>query len=126
MVEKRPEQFITEIDYEMYGVLVNKLTNIIKNQNIKFTGVYGVERGGVAIALHLSHNLGIPYLTQPKDGCLICDDIADSGKTLLRISSEFKNIKTATIYYKEKSVIIPEYWLEELADSVWLQFPWEY
>ena len=53
-----------------------------KYKNKKFTGVYGIPRGGLCLAVSLSHYLNIPLLELPQDNCLIVDDIYDSGKTL--------------------------------------------
>ncbi|MDH5401019.1 MAG: phosphoribosyltransferase [Candidatus Heimdallarchaeota archaeon] len=60
---------------------------------------------------------------------LIVDDIADSGLSLeLAINSlEEKGcneIKTVTLYYKEQSKIIPDYYATKT--NAWVIFPWEY
>ena len=50
---------------------------------IPVTGVYGFPRGGLPLAVALSHRLGVPLVpgaTAP--GTLIVDDIHDTGRTL--------------------------------------------
>ena len=42
------------------------------------SGVYGVPRGGLVLAVCLSHRLGIPLLEQPQAGCLVVDDIYET------------------------------------------------
>ena len=47
------------------------------------TGVYGFPRGGLPLAVALSHRLGVPLVTTPAaPGTLIVDDIHDTGQTL--------------------------------------------
>ena len=46
------------------------------------SGVYGVPRGGLVLAVCLSHRLGIPLLEQPQAGCLVVDDIYETGRTV--------------------------------------------
>lgn len=61
---------------------------------------------------------------------LIVDDLADSGKTFVFVTSLFKEklknatIKTAALYYKPShSIFKPDYYVAETAD--WIVFPWE-
>ncbi len=63
---------------------------------------------------------------------LIFDDIADCGETLQesvkqikKIDSDAKNVDTATIFYKQKSVITPTYYSKKITNDVWINFPWE-
>lgn len=47
------------------------------------TGVYGFPRGGLPLAVALSHRLGAPLVSAPSaPGTLIVDDIHDTGRTL--------------------------------------------
>jgi hypoxanthine phosphoribosyltransferase len=60
---------------------------------------------------------------------LICDDIADSGRTLEfladKISTypQIKRFTTVTLYYKAHSVFIPDFYVIET--NKWVVFPWE-
>jgi hypoxanthine phosphoribosyltransferase len=63
---------------------------------------------------------------------LLVDDIADSGiclkesiSTIRKLDSDAKNIDTATIYYKPKSVIVPTFYDKEVSNESWVWFPWE-
>lgn len=92
-------------------------------------GVYGIPRGGACLAVLFSHLLKIEYLDKPREGCLICDDIADTGQTLL----QYKDLPGVTFYTdvaKETARKQPDYYgkfIPELdADSAaWIEFPWE-
>ena len=57
---------------------------------------------------------------------LIADDVADTGKTLELVQREISEYvaeaRTAVLYYKPRSVIVPEYiWA---TTSRWINFPW--
>ena len=59
---------------------------------------------------------------------LVVDDVADTGESLRLVRSHLEEqgateVKTATIYYKPWSVIIPDYYEKET--SSWIIFPWE-
>ena len=59
---------------------------------------------------------------------LVVDDVADSGESLVAVYNSLKarnteSVKTATIYYKPRSAIKPDYFAEET--TAWVIFPWE-
>jgi len=75
-----------------------------------------------------------PVITQPVSvsvrakKLLIVDDIADTGESLKVVTAHLaehgaSEIKVATIYYKEFSVTLPDFY-EKQVDS-WVVFPWE-
>jgi len=77
---------------------------------------------------------GEPVITQPvsvsvkRKKLLVVDDVADTGESLRLVRSHLEEqgateVKTATIYYKPWSVIIPDYYEKET--SSWVIFPWE-
>ena len=91
-------------------------------KNKKFVGVYGFPRGGICLAVALSHSLEIPLLKEPKDNSLIVDDIYDTGYTLEKI----KHLKGSEAYVwisKKK----PTWWnsYKYINDNEWIIFPWE-
>ena len=77
---------------------------------------------------------GKPAITQPVSvlvegkRVLVVDDVADTGESLRLVRSHLEEqgateVKTATIYYKPWSVIIPDYYEKETRS--WIIFPWE-
>ena len=58
----------------------------------EINSIYGIARGGLVLAVLLSHRLQLPIVE--KDGInlrtLIVDDISDSGETLLEFEKGFK------------------------------------
>ncbi len=77
---------------------------------------------------------GKPVITQPVSvsvkgkKLLVMDDVADTGESLRLVQLHLKEqgateVKTATIYYKPWSIIIPDYYEKETRS--WIIFPWE-
>lgn len=100
----------------------------ILNQHAKFTGVYGLARGGLIPAIMISYKLGIPLLQAPCRGCIIVDDIADTGRSLSHyILNRTNDVKyfIATVYYSKQSIVRPDYYMREKEDDRWVVFPWE-
>lgn len=89
-----------------------------------FTGVYGMPRGGLTLAVMVSHALGIPMLMAPCKNCLIIDDIVDSGAALQKKHSEGYFI--ASMFYSEETASFePDIWMFQKRGE-WVVFPWEY
>ena len=102
--------------------------------------VIGLTRGGLIPAVILSHMYNdipvIPISYSSTDGAgdnknhnnelptiaqintLIIDDIADSGRTLHEVSSYYMHqgasVQTASLYYKEGSMIQPNFFWQEI------------
>jgi GTP cyclohydrolase IA len=67
------------INDEFEGMFVR---NEVDDLEKEYTGVFGVPRGGTLIALELARALELPLLDNPIDGCLVVDDLIDSGRTM--------------------------------------------
>lgn len=101
-----------------------------KYREANLPGVFGIPRGGLIPAVMISHALNIPLLMAPVEGCLIVDDICDSGESLIHYVKDSsgtgkKKYHIATIYYKEGAVVTPDLFLYTKKDNTWLVFPWE-
>lgn len=96
--------------------------------NHKFTGVYGPPRGGCIPAVMVSHKLKIPMLAAPADGCLIVDDICDTGSAMQKYDSikKERNYTIATICYKPQSTVEPDFYMITVENDIWVVFPWEF
>ena len=91
----------------------------------KFNSIYGPPRGGLVLAVKLSHLLEIPLIVSKDDitpRTLIVDDITDTGKTMEKFRQ--KGNKIATIFYHKQSTVIPDKWFFEKTDK-WVIYPWE-
>ena len=93
----------------------------------KFNSVYGIPRGGLVLAVKLSHLLDVPLVLNQEDitgRTLIVDDIADSGGTIARFKSALGgHCAVATIYKGENFRITPDFFLRMKHE--WIIFPWE-
>merc|ERR1711965_1156689 len=74
----------------------DKSVDYIANQckEIKLTGIYGVPRGGLCLAVALSHKLNIQLIEKPLKDSLIVDDVYETGITL----RNFKNIEGVNFF----------------------------
>ena len=89
---------------------------------LNFSAIYGVPRGGLCIAVALSHKLKKNLISEPKENVLIVDDVYETGITL----NTYKNIEGAkffVLFSKEN----PTWWnsLHISEKSEWIVFPWE-
>lgn len=92
-----------------------------------YTGEAGMERGEIAVARHITMTtdaLG--------DRVLLVDDLVDSGVTLDVVRRhlqgeypEIKAIRTAVIWYKACSDVVPDFYASYLPESPWIHQPFE-
>jgi GTP cyclohydrolase IA len=81
--------------------------------------VHGVPRGGCTPAAVLARLWGVPLLDAPEDGCLVVDDLIDSGFTMQHYLSNF-DCEFDALFRKPHSPEGPQVEMEG-----WLVFPWE-
>jgi len=126
MVEKREEQKIVEISYHQFDGLmhnlVRKVNRFIDSRKTKFTGFYGIPRGGLPIAVHLSHHCNLPLLNEPKRNCIIVEDIIDSGSSTCVY---YKKYPIVSLFYKKGAKTKPTIGIREIRDKDWIVFSWE-
>ena len=84
---------------------------------LEFSGIYGVPRGGLCLAVALSHKLNIKLISTPIKNSLIVDDIYETGHTL----TTFKDIEGA-MFFVLFSKIKPTWWnsVFVLEESEWI------
>ena len=89
---------------------------------LKFSGIYGIPRGGLCLAVALSHKLKINLISEPKKNSLIVDDVYQTGVTL----KNFKDIE-GVMFFVLFSKIKPTWWntVHLTEKSEWIVFPWE-
>lgn len=109
---------------------VESFVNDISAEGGEYTGVYGLPRGGLVLAVMFSNKMKIPMLMSPAPGCLIVDDICDTGESLLHYfknsSGEVRQDYTiATMYYKENELGVVPNMFKHFKEDKWIVFPWE-
>ena len=117
------------ITWEGYDSYIDSITNWVKTSDLNLGAVYGLPRGGLPIAVSLSHRLHLPLLMDYYDRkivtdkkILVVDDIADTGHTLKDFENKHNII--CTFHYHEQSIIEPDYWIHKKDDD-WIVYPWE-
>ncbi len=98
-----------------------------KIDSTKYSGIYGVPRGGLVPAVMLAHRLNIP-IVESKDitnNTLFVEDIVDSGAKTKELKQNYPNIKIATLYKRYTSKEHPTYIGKEINHDDYLVFPWE-
>ena len=120
----------TFITWKEYDDMVDKIAIYAQQYPSGEIGaVYGLPRGGLPIAVSLSHKLGLPLLMNYYDRkvvtrkkVLVVDDIADTGHTLKDFDSPHNII--CTMHYHQDSITKPNYYIELKGDK-WIVYPWE-
>ncbi len=130
-----PEINQYKVTWNKYDYDIRVLAGLIafKHINQKLL-IYPVMRGGMAIALHLSHllpNSEIALDMNEKTGkftqYLIVDDVSDTGNTLLKVTKLFKKKRkkfiVATLYRKSFTKYEPDFYFQTI--NKWIVYPWE-
>lgn len=143
---------MTYYSYASFEKDVKVLSNKIQN-DFNPEVILAVARGGLTLAHAISMKLNnrncfclnsihyedtkkldtinifnVPDLSKFKK-VLIVDDMVDSGESIVAIKRELLSkypnleLKIATIFYKSKALLIPDYSVKEAND--WIEFFWE-
>ena len=88
----------------------------------RFSGIHGIPRGGLCLAVALSHRLELPLLADPRPGCLLVDDVYETGLTL-EAHRQLPDAQAVVWISKAE----PQWWLavEVTSAADWIVFPWE-
>ena len=111
---------ISYFTWSEFDESVEKIAN--KCRFKEFSGIYGVPRGGLCLAVALSHKLKIELISEPLKNSLIVDDVYETGLTL----TTFKDIEGA-MFFVLFSKIKPTWWnsVHISEKKQWIVFPWE-
>lgn len=141
------------ISWNQMGVYTFELAKKILNSEKKFDRVIALAKGGWTWArtlvdfiqvehmssIHISSYLGVNKTVKPKiieplsvnvsgEHILLFDDVMDSGHTVKKVKTYLKSmgvesITVATLGYKPRSIIIPDFYAFETV--AWIAFPHE-
>lgn len=119
--------FVSCCQYEHDCVVLAKK---IKKSGLKFENVFGIPRGGLVLAVRLSHLLNISLIRheeQITNKTLCCDDLNDGGSTMQEFClSNIKAQSTAVLYVKKHSMFQPTFYVKKNCDSkTWIEFYYE-
>ena len=113
--------------YEQFENDCKKIVRWVKKNNLKFDSIYGIPRGGLIMAVRLSHLLDIPIILDQKGiyfKTLVVDDISDTGKTLQGLADYYPETKIVTLYYHKQTKVVPNFWCREKKNK-WVHYWWE-
>lgn len=123
------------VNYTKYGSMMKGLVDQIKLHLLDdLDYVYGIPRGGLPIAVHVSHHTGLDLITREEDPIwnskmriLVVDDISDTGATLTKLMERMPpsgpSIKTACLFIKPHTEFVPDLYVSSTED--WVIYPWE-
>lgn len=102
---------------------VDRLYRKIKPKMDRYETIYGIPRGGIPLAIELSHKLNLPLVTDKNhinSSTLVVDDVVDSGKTRQR----FAGPDFACIHLKlHADCKEPTFYL--FTTDEWIEYWWE-
>jgi hypoxanthine phosphoribosyltransferase len=116
------------------GLRVGDILSRIYNQPLAIlaTSSYGGAGGRVRGSITFARDL---TMTTPNLGShvLLVDDLVDSGITLQKSITwldrhygfYIEEVRTAVLWYKDCSVIAPDYYVDYLPDNPWIHQPFE-
>lgn len=108
-----------------FDAVVTCLARHIKEHAQGATAIAGVPRGGLPLAVALSHATGLPLAT-PKAPTLgrttvMADDIIDTGATL----AAHAGVLMFVAWFTRPGTAMPPHAHAQLTTSDWIVFPWE-
>ena len=127
------------ITWNEFDNAVSELTNQVIRDG-KPDIVVGIPRGGLPLAVTLSHQLEVPlfipsyghsYATISDKDILIVDDISDTGQEMrqqLKYADQFEchQVRTLVLIEREGTIQPTTYkWKHITKDEGWIIFPWE-
>lgn len=139
------------VSYENIAFMVDQLATRV---SLDYDFIIGIGRGGLIPATMLGYKLNKkvlafsvntyndmvqldnyvvyqhPQLLNTKSKYLVVDDICDSGKTFEIFKQMYDNttvhtFEYASLFVKDKSSDIVDYYGFSVPEGVWLNFPWE-
>jgi len=84
-----------------------------------------IPRGGLVLAVALSHKFGLPIVERPTRKSVFVDDIADSGRTILDWKLRYGNTPSVVLLRRASCSPIGITAAEVVESDEWIVFPWE-
>jgi hypoxanthine phosphoribosyltransferase len=129
-----------KLDWNEYHGYIDRLANHIielsDKKEVPYRHLFGADSDALIIAVHLSHKLHIPLVTDisllvylynmgtSEDDTLLVSNIVRTGKTFQSIIEQCKSpLDTAVLFKESSSKFIPTYYID-IPDKK-IIFPWE-
>jgi hypoxanthine phosphoribosyltransferase len=125
--EDRSHILTLKMSWENFEDYAKMLAEKIEKSRIKISNIYGEPRGGLVLAVRLSHLLNKPLILdwqEHNDYTLIVDDCVDSGGTLASRACS-RIWKIAVLFWNPNASFEPKFYVSPKHPDVWIEFPWE-
>jgi hypoxanthine phosphoribosyltransferase len=108
------------LSWHEFDQAVERIAQLVGDR--RCSGIHGIPRGGLVLAVALSHRLELPLLAESQPGCLVVDDVFETGRTLAP-HRDFAGAELVVWISKAD----PEWWraIEVTSSAEWIVFPWE-
>jgi hypoxanthine phosphoribosyltransferase len=108
------------LSWQEFDQAVERIAQLVGDRC--FSGIHGIPRGGLVLAVALSHRLELPLLLEPQPFCLVVDDVFETGLTL----APHRDLAGAELMVWI-SKAEPQWWraVEVTSSAEWIVFPWE-
>lgn len=142
---------IVKYSWKSFDRDTQKLIRLINKSNYKPQTIVAIAKGGLPLGVKLSNLLLVPltiisaksykgtiqnslmlnasYTVPLQSPVLLVDEVVDTGHTMSLVKEHLQlggvEIRTATLFYKEKSTIKPNWSIHKIEETKWLIFPWE-
>lgn len=129
--------------------LTKKLSSVLKQSGQDWSRVIAVTRGGMVPACLVARDLDIrtidtvsvqsyDHQTQSAaqilktpdgigtgEGCLIVDDLSDTGNTFKALREAYPEATYACLYVKPQGKPLADFYAAEVTQDTWIYLPWE-
>ena len=108
------------LSWHEFDQAVERIAQLVGDR--RCSGIHGIPRGGLVLAVALSHRLELPLLAESQPGCLVVDDVFETGRTL----APHRDLAGAElVVWISKAE--PGWWkaVEVTTSAEWIVFPWE-
>ena len=117
------------ITYEEFSKMADYLFRLLRGIK-SFDYIVGIPRGGLPLAVHLSHNLNIPMVNfnlpiREDAKIILVDDVLDTGKTMEETLEKYSHLNPyiVVLHWKPCSTVIPDAFVKHTTE--WIVYPWE-
>lgn len=127
-----------KLDWNSYHGYIDQLANQIKEigSDVNYRHLFGADPDDLIVAVHLSHKLNIPIVTDisllvylysmgsAENDTLLVSNIVKTGKTFQSIMEQCNSdLDTAVLFKDPKSDFHPNYFVD--VPEKYIIFPWE-
>lgn len=114
-----------KMSWDEFEVAVHDIVDQIEKSKIKISNIYGQPRGGLILAVRLSHLLKKPLISKSyfaDENTLWVDDVIDTGSTVHIARNRWIVV---SLYYNPKCPFKPNFYSLKKPKDSWIEFPWE-